>query len=138
MPHGPTSYCATHRSADTRGRPSSQLLQELPDPVDPLVDLLHARGEAEPHVRVEAAVVAGDHGDVVLLEEGGREAHRVGDAGGPGRFAEVGANVGEAVERALRANAGDLVEAAQPLPHVAAALLELLAHLLDALRAPGV
>ncbi len=45
--------------------------QELSNPIQPLINLLHVRREAEPHVRVEAAVVAGDDGDVVVLEQGG-------------------------------------------------------------------
>ena len=44
---------------------SSQLLQERRDAVDSFVDLLHARREAQADVGFEAAVVAGDDGDVV-------------------------------------------------------------------------
>src|SRR4051794_24383218 len=135
---GLASCCGRQPSGNSLAPRLPQLLQELPDPVDPLIDLLHARREAQADVRVEAAVVAGDDGDVVLLEQRRREADGVGDPRRAGRSAEVGADVGEAVERALGADAGDLGEADQPLPHVAAALLELLAHLLDALRAPGV
>src|SRR5687768_6088493 len=72
---------------------SAELLQELADAVEALVDLLHARGEAEPHVRVEAAVVAGDDSDVRVFEQGGGEGDRVGDPGGADRLAEVGADV---------------------------------------------
>src|SRR4051812_32072820 len=103
---------------------SPDLLQELRNPIDPLVDLLHARREAEAHVGVEAAVVAGNDGDVALLEEGGAERDGVGKLDAARLLAEVGADVGKAVEGALRLDAGDLRQLAQPLPHVPAALLE--------------
>ena len=46
---------------------SAQLLAELLDAVDALVDLFHAGGEGEADVGIEAAVVAGDDGDVILF-----------------------------------------------------------------------
>src|SRR5688572_28333330 len=115
-----------------RGRAcSTELLEELPDAVEALVDLLHAGREAQPHVRVEAAVVAGDNGDVGVLEQRGGEGDRVGDLRIADALAEVRADVREAVERSLRLHAEDLRQGREPLPHVVAALLELLAHLLD-------
>ena len=56
-----------------------ELLQKRLDSIDPFIDLLHAGREAQSNVRVEAAVVAGDDGDVVLFEQGCCKAHRVGD-----------------------------------------------------------
>ena len=87
---------------------SSDLSQELCDPIDPLVDLLHARREAQANVVVEAAVVARHDRDVVLLEQRGAEADGIGDLDAAGFLADVRADVGEAIERALRADAGDL------------------------------
>src|SRR3954464_4579585 len=58
---------------------SGDFLEELGDAVDAFVDLFHARGEGEADVGFEAAVVAGDYGDVVLFEEGGGEGDGVGD-----------------------------------------------------------
>src|SRR4051812_31766949 len=54
-------------------RASPDLLQELLDPIDPLVDLLHARREAQADVGVEPAVVAGNHRDVALFQQRGSE-----------------------------------------------------------------
>src|SRR5947207_1632281 len=44
---------------------SRNLLQEFGDAIDALVDLLHARREAETNVIVESAVIAGHDRDVV-------------------------------------------------------------------------
>src|SRR5262249_32676012 len=73
--------------------------------------------------------------DVILLEQRRAEADRVGDLDAAGFLADVSADVGEAVEGALRLDAGDLWQLAQSLPHVSAALFELLAHVFDAGRA---
>ena len=62
---------------------------------------------------------------------------RIGDRCPADGFAEIGADVGEAIKRPLRPDAGDFGQGGQPLPHVLAALFELLAHLLDALGAAG-
>src|SRR5436305_783141 len=76
---------------------SAQLLQELADAIDPLVDLLHAGGEAQADVGVEPAVVAGDDGNVVLLEQRGGEADGIGDRHISRLLADVRADVREAV-----------------------------------------
>src|SRR5439155_10575158 len=106
-------------------RPShvlSQLLQKLADAIDALVDLLHAGGEAETNVGFEAAVVAGDDRDVVLLQQRRAERNGVGDLDVAGLLADVRGDVGEAVERPLRAHARDFRQVAQSLPHMPAAL----------------
>src|SRR5262245_24952897 len=71
------------------GRCLLDLLQKLPNPVNSLVNLLHAGGEAQAYVRVESAVIPGDDGDVVLLQQGSTERHRVGDLHPAGLLADV-------------------------------------------------
>jgi hypothetical protein len=78
------------------------LPEKLRDAIDPLIDLLHARREAQPHMRLETAVIAGHHGNMRLFQQRRRKTHGVGDLHASRFSADVRANVGEAVERALR------------------------------------
>jgi len=79
-------------------------------------------------VRLKSAIIAGDYGDVGLFQEGGGEGDGVGDFYAAGFFAEIGADVREAVESALRFDAGDFGEGGQALVHVGHALGEFAVH----------
>src|SRR5207249_749533 len=94
----------------------SKLLQKLRDPIDPLIDLLHAGRKAQADVRFETAVVSRNDRDVVLLEQRGGEGNPVGNLHRSRFVSEIGADVGEAIERPLRSHAGDLRQRAQSLP----------------------
>ncbi len=86
----------------------------------------------------EAAVVSRHHRDVALFQQRRGEGDGVGDLCAAGGFAEIGADVGEAVEGALGADAVDFRESGEALPHVAAAFFELLAHRFDGFGAARV
>src|SRR5438270_398212 len=91
----------------------NQLLQETRDSIQPLVDLRHAGGEAEADVGFEAAVVAGDDCHVRVLQQRRSETDGVCYLCAADRSSEIGADVGETIERALRADAGDLGKCGQ-------------------------
>ena len=115
-----------------------EFLEEVGEAVESFVDLLHAGGEGEADVGVEAGVVAGDDGDVVGFEESGGEGDGVGDLGGADGSSEVGGDVGEAIEGALGFDAGDVWEVGEALVHVAASFFEFGAHGIDGFFAAGV
>src|SRR2546429_632568 len=87
------------RRSSAIARRLRELLEELADAIESLVDLLHAGGEAEPHVRVEPAVVPGDDRDVVLLEQRRGEADGIGDRDVARLAPDVCADIGKTVER---------------------------------------
>src|SRR5689334_15794237 len=102
----PAICCCGSSPAHEPTRASPDLLEELLDPIDALVDLLHARREAQADVRFESAVVPRHHRDVALLQQRRREADRVADLDAVRRLSDVRADVREAVERPARADTG--------------------------------